>query len=419
MGLGLGILPYIKRLVYPIYNKFRYPILYKHQQSIAVEIRRKENISVLFVLTSLAAWKTENIYKAMSKSNKFSVDILVTVANDEDSRPAIKEYLTIRKFHFFELKDNETIYSRIVPDIIFYEKPYDADLTDLNLRYDNNNKSVFCYVSYSMHDTLFPSNFLENNPLQNIAFQVYFENKDVAEEVGKYKTNKGVNHVVTGHPASDNYLLFDNKKEMDPWKPQDKYKKRIIYAPHHTIDHANEWLPYSTFLEFGEFMLEIAEKYRDEVQFAFKPHPSLKKKLIKLWGKERTEAYYNRWKTMYNCQLETGEYTNLFMFSDALIHDCGSFQIEYHYTHNPVMYLTHDEHGHREGLTHFAQKAFDLHYKGHCKTDIEQFIQNVIKGVDPLKEKRMEYYKNYLLPPNGKTATENIIDAILGEGNYK
>ena len=62
----------------------------------------------------------------------------------------------------------------------------------------------------------------------------------------------------------------------------------------------------------------------------------------------------------------------------------------------------------------YAKEAYDLHYKGKCADDIEQFIQNVIEGIDPLKEKRAALKRQHLLPPNGRTACENIIHSILG-----
>ena len=82
------------------------------------------------------------------------------------------------------------------------------------------------------------------------------------------------------------------------------------------------------------------------------------------------------------------------------------------------MYLMR-KHGRDVIYNEFGQKAFDLHYKGVTKDDIEGFIRNVIKGVDPLKEKRERFYNEHLIPPHGKTACENIINAILGEAEYK
>ena len=81
---------------------------------------------------------------------------------------------------------------------------------------------------------------------------------------------------------------------------------------------------------------------------------------------------------------------------------------------NPVMYLVKDD-GHTENMIPYAKEAFDLHYKGKSIDDIERFIQDVIAGVDPLKEKRAAFKRQHLLPPNGRSACENIIYSILGD----
>ena len=97
-----------------------------------------------------------------------------------------------------------------------------------------------------------------------------------------------------------------------------------------------------------------------------------------------------------------------------MIHDCGSFTIEYMYMNNPVMYLVRDD-SHIDNMIPYAREAFDLHYKGKTREDIESFILDVIDEKDPLKEKRARFKEQNLIPPNGKTACENIIDSILGK----
>lgn len=88
-------------------------------------------------------------------------------------------------------------------------------------------------------------------------------------------------------------------------------------------------------------MVTFAQKYKDKVQIVFKPHPMLYRTLCEHseWGKERTDAYYSMWNNMSNTQLEEGDYTELFMQSDAMIHDCGSFILEYLAVDKPCMFL--------------------------------------------------------------------------------
>ena len=62
-----------------------------------------------------------------------------------------------------------------------------------------------------------------------------------------------------------------------------------------------------------------------------------------------------------------------------------------------------------------TKEAKSLHYRGDNEQAIEQFIVDVINGIDPMKEQREEFFAKNLTPKGGKSACQNIIDAILGE----
>ena len=67
----------------------------------------------------------------------------------------------------------------------------------------------------------------------------------------------------------------------------------------------------------------------------------------------------------------------------------------------------------------FSKEAYKCHYIGKSEVDIRLFIERVvIGGEDSYEEKRKSFYDKFLLPPNGMTVTENIINDIkkaLGE----
>ena len=166
----------------------------------------------------------------------------------------------------------------------------------------------------------------------------------------------------------------------------------------------------------ADFMLEFADKYADKIQFVFKPHPRLLTELYKHddWGKDRTTRYYAEWETRKNTQLEEGDFIDLFMTSDAMIHDSGSFCVEYHYSGNPVMYIAENFEEQLTEKGEFGKLAMRLHYVGKCKEDIVNFIENVIlHGNDTMRQERKNFYKKYLLPPNGKSVAENTMDVFL------
>lgn len=394
----------------PLYRKLM-PFKIKH-------IRSKKVIKVLFVVTEVGPWKTKELYKAMLAHSRFYPFIGISESCEvPEEKKELIQFLNNLGIPFIDLdKDTQKVFGEISPDIIFYQKPYDGVYRQ-DIQFIKHLRSLFCYVCYAFRSS--DVSWSINLPLFDCLWQQYFENTLTASPRRLSLMNdKGKQAVVTGLPIQDQLSQSKDQFE-DPWKKQDHPKKRIIYAPHHTIgnDHLSG-LALSSFLENGELMLELMHKYEDKVQWAFKPHPLLYTKLIKIWGKEKTDRYYDAWKHADNSQYENGQYDALFKYSDAMIHDCSSFTIEYHYTKNPVMYLLRQQ-GRESTYNEFGQKAFDLHYKGYTREDIEQFIQNVINGVDPMKEEREKFYNEHLIPPHGKTACENIINAILGEAEYK
>lgn len=372
-------------------------------------IRKKPVIKVAFVVSDLGKWKTESLFKAMALHNRFEPYVFVTPYShyENDGLERRIDFLKERNYRYIAVDNTKKISDYIKPDIIFYQEPY-TGIIDSKYEYKNNLCSLFCYVSYAYHSI--DERWHYDQQLLNIAWQMYFENYSVLKNVPQLMTNKGVNCVVTGLPMTDIYLQ-SRTKFPNPWKVTDNSKIKLIWAPHHTIFN-EKWVDYSTFLRYSSFMLSLAEKYKKEIQIAFKPHPVLLTKLYKAWGKKQADYYYAKWANGENTQLVLGDYVPLFMYSDAMIHDCGSFTVEYHYTKKPVMYLTKNEH-HADGLNTFGKMAFDLHYKGKCEEDIELFINNVIEGKDEMKEARERFYQDYLLPPDGHSASENIIEAIL------
>ena len=156
----------------------------------------------------------------------------------------------------------------------------------------------------------------------------------------------------------------------------------------------------------------MAEWFRDDIQFAFKPHQLLKFKLQQHWGMEKTDAYYQRWEDMENTQLVNDGYVDLFLTSDAMIHDSGSFTTEYLFTQKPVMYLCRDT-DMKSKFNEFGINSFDCHYHGKTATDIETFLcEVVLEGKDPMRLQRERFYEDYLKPKDGLLPSQKILKTL-------
>lgn len=374
----------------------------------AFVVRHKRKISVVFAIADLSCWKTESLYRAMLTHPRFRPILVMVSFPGKEDYENMEHYFQQKDYEYERVDDNETIIGRFHPDILFYQQPYEYVHID-NHMYHHNMQTLFCYATYSLRSSTNSWNTHLN--FLNNCWQVYYENELSLETYRKLNENHAVNGLATGLPVMDD-LMTPKEEIPDPWKASIG-KKRIIYAPHHTIVD-NQMFQTSTFLTIGPLMLELAEKYSDRVQWAFKPHPFLRVKLEEICGKKATDEYYERWANVEWSQYEHGEYIGLFKHSDAMIHDCGSFTMEYLFTCNPVMYLTLDRQLPQE-YNEMHKQAFAVHYQGNTRELIERFINIVLSGNDPLKSRREQYRQRYLIPPGGSSACQNIIKAILGK----
>ena len=394
----------------------------KQQKAYKKEVKRlygtKEPINVVFLVLYSAVWKYDSVYKLMEKDPRFKPLILVCPVADKGKEHMVENYrptveLFKRKGYNVMSAYNEETESFInlddlKPDLLMYAFQWSSHV-DVRYNVFSLRKYLKCYVNYSF----------KNNPFEwSIASQVqglmwmYFseceDNKKLAQSFNK-REFKNI-HVV-GYPIYDE--VQTTVATGRDWKVKNRNIKRVIWAPHHSIEGSDHLIKLSTFLLYAEDMLEFKKMYKDKVQFAFKPHPQLKPALYKHqdWGKERTDAYYKEWEEGENSSLVSGEYIDLFKSSDAMIHDSHSFTVEYLYVDKPVMFMTNYD---RESQCNVVgKKAFNAHYHGTSREDIISFIEDVvIGGNDTLKEKRENFYNDILVPPNGKSVAENIICEI-------
>ena len=66
-----------------------------------------------------------------------------------------------------------------------------------------------------------------------------------------------------------------------------------------------------------------------------------------------------------------------------------------------------------EKFNAFGKQSFEQHYRGHSVEDVENFIQNVVvKGDDPMRVQREQFYEEYLKPKDGILPSQKILDTI-------
>jgi hypothetical protein len=380
-------------------------------------LQNKNVIDVAFFVLTDTQWKYGKLYELLAQNPRFKPVIVVCPFWLREFK-ALRMALLQRTYDFFVNKGYNVLNTydeqsgqwvnlkeTLHPDIIFWAFPYEKQTKD-EYFITNFPDSLSCYVPYFFGT--FGENWTFDLKFHNLLWIFFCETSFHKEVCTKMQRMKGLNVFVSGYPATDVYIDKINNPYF-PWKKTEGNRLKVIWAPHHSIAKSG----YSTFLINCDTMLYIAKKYSSEIQFVVKPHPVLKSSLyaLKDWGQEKTDKYFESWNDLPNGQVWESDYENLFLTSDALIHDCSSFTIEYLYTLKPVYYFA--SRNREKDLNKIGQMAYDLHYKGESTDDLITFIENVlINKNDPLLSERKKFYQQYLLPPNQKSAAENIYDKI-------
>ena len=375
-------------------------------------------VNVVFMAIDVALWRYQHLYELMAADNRFRATIVLTPCigrEHEKDLAGLRRYFTQRGISYIDYQTGQPpfdIRRELNPDIIFYTQPYEHLLVP---EYDcvNFYDRLVCYMPYAFWTF---KKFAYNLHFCNRAWRLYYP-IELYRQIARHEAaNHGRNVRVTGYANADDFM---QPTHQQVWKVMDdgKERKHIIWAPHFTIKRIKGTIPpRSNFLWMAELMVKLAREYADRLQIAFKPHPALLTQLYKEegWGKERTDQYYALWQQMDNTQLETGQYVDLFMSSDAMIHDSGSFAVEYHYTQKPTMFVAADMESILEPQSDFGKEAYAMHYIGANEKDIRHFIDDVVLGGnDPMLPQRRQFYNDYLLPPNGKSVAQNVIDDIV------
>ncbi len=414
----------IKQLFSLIVKKLQYSCLsqYCHitHNRLKRRIRKTGKANICFIVSSLPMWRLQDLYRLLSDDPRYNVSLLLVpflTYTQDQSEKSIQE---LRVFFDknncrYQLYDADTLpskWKKDKPDIIFYQQMYRTIYPD-PIRIDSNLSRLICYLPYGL--ITLKGEWIYNTKYTNTAWKLFYPTKMHADFARNNSFNSAKNVVVVGDPNADKFF---RSSYSFPWKKQaNNNMKRVIWAPHFSILNSGP-LHRASFLWMADIMLEIAKKYEGSIQFTLKPHPRLVSALYSHpdWGKEKTDLYFEQWANRPNCQIETGEYIDLFMTSDAMIHDCGSFTAEYLYTCKPVLFASNSIQSVYYTLDNFGTKCMDLHYKGESQNDIISFLDTVVLGGDdPLLKSRQAFLKEDIYNETSKDVGKNIYNYLTKE----
>lgn len=404
------------------------------------KLKNKEKIRVAFIVSGIPVWCGDELYRLFEENDVFEPYIYVFLHNIGQSvSMMLDEYND--HVEFFEKKGMRVvetidraegkIYSLKeigeYPDVCIWTTPwiYAHVLKQSFTEYPLSTIHAYIPYGYFLANNE-EGNYVEtqyNYEFHNLVWKIFEESAIALEMADKYAFVKSDNAIYTGPPKMD---AFFQEIEDDPWqevvlKSGNKYAKRIIFAPHHSMQEGGSML-WATFQYNYREMLELAKKYNEDTVWLFKPHPALKFKSIYVGlfrDEKEWDAYVQEWRDLKNGMVyEGGDYSSFFRCSDAMILDSASFIAEYLFVNKPALFLQRKE----QGFNDLGKKLFDLlhHADGKNIDEIDKFVENIVLGEDDNKreerERFLNKYINYrMLSGKEQSAAKNIYEYLCDE----
>lgn len=382
--LGLiNILSPTYQVIKRIIIKKQIPYKTKHYDKLIREIKRSGRTKLRFGVYALydSSYGGDQVFQLMLKNRDYW-DVKVVIVPDVLRGKEHMEKTYAHTKLFFEnkygkeyvLDGYETEIGRYIDrsdefDIIYFANPYDLMVHRIHsIQYVSKKKVLPIYISYGFDvgkaTTLSRLKSYELNLLwkcftdTDFSFQEYKENQII----------EGKNVVLTGYTKMDGLAKYEYVK---------KERKKILLSPHHTV--IMKELPLSNFLKYYDLILELPAIF-PKTDFVFRPHPLLFTTLVNegIWTLKQVEEYLMKVSELGIEYSTGGDYFGLFAECDAIVHDCGSYTVEWLFTGKPGCFV-YNENLTSEHLTHLMNESLKKYAIARNKEDIIAFIRDVVE----------------------------------------
>lgn len=392
----------------------------KYQRRTAfLQKRREEKLKaggkarVLFLCTRPGIWGSyASLYKAMMEDDAFEVFIIAMP--NKKQLPGLgfghEEYLDEGAYDFFRDFHCEVIEAydfnshqwlnlrSLKPDYVFYQAPYNICRPHEYSSAEVSKFSRIGYVPYGMSslggevlESAMPDDFLKSCDFIFCQTEGYAQAMhELYREHPDFMRGKTI---VTGEPKFD--LMKEAYEDSPVWSyPRDKNKLRIIWTPRWCLSENN-----SHFMDYKDKFLTFCDENPD-IDLVFRPHPQTFLEMLAQghMSAEEIKTYKKEYEKRENASLDARPiYQDSFLSSDLLITDVSSIIHEYAITGKPVIYCHKSD-----WFIGLAAKISKTFYWAHNWSEVLEYIDQLKKGIDPLKEQRQEKIKElYTIPEEG------------------
>ena len=359
------------------------------------KVAKKRKIRVAFLVNIPSVFTMRPVFEMMSKSKIFNpfivtVPMVGAISKEFGVDNCLAAYNALKSqynavYNAYDSESDSVIDFTDQADIVFLATSDEMIMPNVYKIYNLVRKGILtCYQNY----TWLVSN--DNNHKSggyltdsfSLIWRVFTESDLHQRDIENYSRAHGKNSVVTGYAKIDGLKKYTETK---------RNRKRIIIAPHHSVHEVGLC---SRFLAYSDFFLRLPGMFPG-IDFVFRPHPNLfpTLRLPEFWGYEKTNEYIQNLLVNPNASFdETAEYYDLFVNSDGIIHDCGSFLPEYMITGKPCCYMLKNDDTAKKYFNSFGRECLKYCYQAFNEEDIIKFIRDVvIDGKDTMRQERKKF----------------------------
>lgn len=345
----------------------------------------------------------ESIYEEMVHDERFEPIIVVSPFRRRSGEsklrfayePMLEELMEKRGYPYkWAYKDGQWIdvYS-LNPDGIFYQTPYTASQLPSVLWERHYSKHIkimntpYGVIPVDDISSLVATANYRDEFLQS-CWRLFFDRSNYDAFISNPNLSDKI--ILSGIPKFDFYVRGIKNKEI---YFKDNASKKILYTP--------TWMAAkgrSSFLQCYDYFYGLLEE--KDVELVIRPHPLLIPEIesLGLIAKPELEEILSRFENHKSCLFDySGDYRCAILGSDFAVMDISSLLYEYLPTGKPLILMAQNEETFR------AKSVLkDICYMAENREQLEGYVNMLLDGNDPLREKRLGVVGNLDdLFPNG------------------
>lgn len=338
-------------------------------------VAQEAGATVAFAISDPETWRLGYLAKRLADAGVRTVGVKVRyLASSSSKQTEISgAEVEVKKFRWYSLRD--IIFLHHV-GMIFISQPY---LTSGLLGSEGSPHSKKIYVPYTFGIV---ANGAETSFGSYIISKVDTVLVPLVEIEGKYKEELGIEEIVAGFPGVSEVR----------WKPMaalESDEVNILWAPHWTTTLGGKT---GVFFDWFEMLCNLRSEIEasgKKCQIMFRPHPRLLANL-----KPRQRNSLERVLKSRTFLVSRGQgVAEDFNWSSVLIHNSGSFTIEYLLTGKPGIFLNLDSDVF-SNLTPLGQKALRLNLVVDSFESMRTAVLDNLDGGGKNADRRLRYSIN-------------------------